>query len=323
MSVRAIHTRIALAQPPFVGMALASDTPSTAESPAGSRDSLYIATYSFRNDCVKVGRSMDPERRCRDLGEGHAFTVSPARVFPGYGFLEQEVHRRLRAFGNGDGRGVEWFNVSIERAVEAVVASAILPPVPRSSASKPKNFRARAKAEGVSPRTVGAPSGSDAQRKHRAKVRLLVYQPRSRGARGDQVLAGAKRAREAARRRLRRQGASATDGDREAFRAADERVAAEIVESKCRRAQARVEFAVERSHFPNITKRFAEAHPEAAAKIRELSRLHRLVRKRSSRRCHDRERQDQLRERREALLREAWAVDQAARAATTDRMRSQ
>jgi len=255
---------------------------------------------------------MDPERRCRDLDGGHAFTVSPARVFPGYGFLEQEVHRRLRAFGNGDGRGVEWFNVSIERAVEAVIAAAILPPVPRSSASKPEKFRACAKAERGSPGTVGAPSGSDARRKHRAKRVRLVYQPRSRGARGDQALAGAKRVREAARRRLGRRGERATDEDREALRAADEAVAREVAESVRRRAQARVDFSVERSTFPRLTKRFAAAHPEAAAKIRELSRLHVLARQGARYRRHDREHQDQLRARREALLREAWAVEQAA-----------
>jgi hypothetical protein len=151
----------------------------------------------------------------------------------------------------------------------------------------------------------------DAQRKkrRRAELRRLRYQARVRGsAKYDPPLATAKRAREAARRRLGRRGERATDEDREAVRAAGEVVAREVAESVGRRVQARAAIAIERSQFPSITKRFAEAHPEAAAKIREISRVYRLVRKCSYRRCHDREHQQRLGERRESLLREAWAV---------------
>jgi hypothetical protein len=144
-------------------------------------------------------------------------------------------------------------------------------------------------------------------KKHRAKMRRFRYQPRS-GARDDEALSAARKARESLHTRLRRKGGRATDEDRAAARAADERVATEIVECKRRRAQARADLAIDRAHFPSITKRFADAHPEAAAKIREISRLHRLVRKRGYHRCHDHEHQDQLMARREALLREAWDV---------------
>jgi curved DNA-binding protein CbpA len=140
----------------------------------------------------------------------------------------------------------------------------------------------------------------------RAKVRRFRYQPKS-GARDDEVLTEARKARERLRARLQRKRAR-TDEDKVAAQAADERVAAEVVESNRRRAQARVDFAVGQHIFPKITKRFATAHPEAASKIRELSRLHDLARQGARYRCHDVEHQHQLLARRETLLREAWGI---------------
>jgi hypothetical protein len=89
-------------------------------------------------------------------------------------------------------------------------------------------------------------------------------------------------------------------------------VAREIAESRRRKAQARADFAVDRVSFPRLTKRFADAHPEAVAAIREISRRYRLARDGSRFRQHDCEHQEQLMVRREALLREAWAVWGAA-----------
>jgi hypothetical protein len=124
-----------------------------------------------------------------------------------------------------------------------------------------------------------------------------------RGAREHQALAQARRARRAVLRRLARGAA-----DLQALQAADARVAAEVIESRRSRAQARVEFAVQRSHFPRVTKRLAEDRPELAAAIRQLASQHRMARKRALYRRHDREHQQRLGERREQLLREAWAV---------------
>jgi hypothetical protein len=147
------------------------------------------------------------------------------------------------------------------------------------------------------------------RKRRRAERVRLGYQAKVRGsAMYDKLLADAKRVRDAARGRLQRRGERATDEDREAVRAAVEAVAREIAESGRRRAQARVDMAVQRSTFPRLTKRFAEARPEAAARIRELSRLHDLARRGGSYRRHDREHQQRLGERREQLLREAWAV---------------
>ena len=69
-----------------------------------------------------------------------------------------------------------------------------------------------------------------------------------------------------------------------------------------------MDFAVGQHTFPKMTKRFATTHPEAAAKIRELSRLHDLARQGTRYRCDDKEHQDQLLARREQLLREAWGI---------------
>jgi hypothetical protein len=147
------------------------------------------------------------------------------------------------------------------------------------------------------------------RKSRRAERMRLVYQAKVRGsAKYDKLLADAKRVRDAARLRLRRRGERATDEDREAVRAAGEAVAREVEESGRRRAQARVDMAVQRSTFPRLTKRFAEARPEAAARIRELSRLHALARRGARYRRIDFEHQRQLMERRESLLREAWAV---------------
>jgi hypothetical protein len=130
----------------------------------------------------------------------------------------------------------------------------------------------------------------------------LRNQPKG-GARECQALAQAKRARRAVLRRLRRGAADARE-----VQAADALVAAEVIASQRRRAQARADFAVERSHFPRITKRLAADRPELAAAIRQLSRQHKMARKRALYRRNDRAHQERLRERRESLLREAWAV---------------
>jgi hypothetical protein len=158
-------------------------------------------------------------------------------------------------------------------------------------------------------RRIAAEDEAYRRKRRRAELRRLRYQARAIGsAKYDPPLASAKRAREAARRRLRRRRDRATDEDREAVRAAGEAVAREVAESWRRRVQTRVDMAVQRSTFPRLTKRFAEARPEAAARIRELSRLHYQARRGAEYRRFDREHQQLLVERRESLLREAWAV---------------
>ena len=56
---------------------------------------LYIMERSDAPGIIKVGSSQDPERRRRQLEEGHTFRMSVVAVFPGAGQFEHCVHRKL------------------------------------------------------------------------------------------------------------------------------------------------------------------------------------------------------------------------------------
>jgi hypothetical protein len=78
--------------------------------------------YSFRRDIVKIGRSRDPEKRRRELEGSHAFRIELVATFPGRGSLEGKVHDALAPHRNQVGVGREWFNVTVEDAVLAILA---------------------------------------------------------------------------------------------------------------------------------------------------------------------------------------------------------
>jgi hypothetical protein len=78
--------------------------------------------YSFRRDIVKIGRSRDPEKRRRELEGGHAYHMELVATFPGQGSLEGKVHEALAPHRNHDGVGREWFNVTVEDALLAIIA---------------------------------------------------------------------------------------------------------------------------------------------------------------------------------------------------------
>ena len=87
-----------------------------------TNDDLYIMRYSFRLDCVKIGRSRNPEKRRRGLEGGHIFRIEIVDVFPGKGYLERRVHERLELRRNREGAGAEWFDVDAATAIDAVRA---------------------------------------------------------------------------------------------------------------------------------------------------------------------------------------------------------
>ena len=74
-------------------------------------DDLYIMNYSFDETAVKIGRSENVEKRRRALEACQNFFVEVVAIFPGKGFLESEVHKKLEAFHSKKGAGVEWFNI--------------------------------------------------------------------------------------------------------------------------------------------------------------------------------------------------------------------
>ena len=87
-------------------------------------DDLYIMRYDFDLTRCKIGRSKDPQARKRSLEQSQDFCLEIAAVFPGKGYLEQTVHRKLYSSRSNRGSGKEWFQVALQEAVY-VIADAI------------------------------------------------------------------------------------------------------------------------------------------------------------------------------------------------------
>ena len=82
---------------------------------------LYIATTSHRDDIVKVGRSDDPDARCRQLQASQPNYAKPAAALPFQRHVEGAVHDRLRCSRLNDGPGRERFRVSVAVALQAAM----------------------------------------------------------------------------------------------------------------------------------------------------------------------------------------------------------
>ena len=91
--------------------------PSRSSRPA---DSLYITQYSTSRSAVKIGRSIDVNKRKHSLESGHNFYIEVAAVFPEKGHLEAVVHKRLEAKRSNIGAGVEWFDISVPEALKCI-----------------------------------------------------------------------------------------------------------------------------------------------------------------------------------------------------------
>ena len=81
---------------------------------------LYVLQYSTIWDRVKVGRAHNIDDRVRGLCSSHNFQIKVLGFHPGLGYLEQHVHRRLRAYQSTDGSSTEWFNVPGSYALKVV-----------------------------------------------------------------------------------------------------------------------------------------------------------------------------------------------------------
>ena len=81
---------------------------------------LYIMERSDALGMVKIGSSSDPERRRRKLQECHTFTMKLLAVFPGKGYLEHNVHRRLSHMRVWTGTGREFYSLTPTEAFTAV-----------------------------------------------------------------------------------------------------------------------------------------------------------------------------------------------------------
>ena len=96
-----------------------------AEAGRGVRDSLYVMSYDF-DPChsmgLKIGRAVDVEARALQLGASHNFRMIVLAIFPGLGHIEPQVHSVLSPSRASNGRGREWFNVSMDSALHAIAA---------------------------------------------------------------------------------------------------------------------------------------------------------------------------------------------------------
>ena len=81
---------------------------------------LYLAMRSDARSILKVGRSSNPARRCRDLESGHVFQMKLIAVWPGAGSCETAAHRALQAFIRVPGPSREWFHASAAEVYAAV-----------------------------------------------------------------------------------------------------------------------------------------------------------------------------------------------------------
>ena len=80
---------------------------------------LYIMERSDAPGIVKIGSSQKPERRRRQLEEGHTFRMRIVAVFPGAGEFEHQVHRKLAYARVMTGAGREWYRLCPSVAFQA------------------------------------------------------------------------------------------------------------------------------------------------------------------------------------------------------------
>jgi len=105
--------------------AAAAPAESEVSEPKGA-DDLYIMRYvGILQDVLKIGRSNNPETRRRGLEAGQNFNLELLATFPGKGYLELAVHRRLEERRSTRGAGNEWFRTDLQGALDAVARAAL------------------------------------------------------------------------------------------------------------------------------------------------------------------------------------------------------
>ena len=87
---------------------------------AEASEQLYILSYPWAGSPIKVGRTHDVSARVGQLEGGHNFRLKLLAVFPGLGAQEHKVHTLLKSFRATNGRGKEWFQVTLAQALLAV-----------------------------------------------------------------------------------------------------------------------------------------------------------------------------------------------------------
>ena len=79
--------------------------------------------YPWEDSPSKVGHAKDVAARVRSLEAGHNLKLQVLAIFPGQGRLERRVHALLSDHRATDGRGQEWFNVTLQQAFSAAASA--------------------------------------------------------------------------------------------------------------------------------------------------------------------------------------------------------
>ena len=80
---------------------------------------MYLLRYPWEDSPIKVGHARDVAARVHSLEAGHNMKLQVLAIFPGQGRLERRVHALLSDLRAADGRGQEWFNVTLQQALSA------------------------------------------------------------------------------------------------------------------------------------------------------------------------------------------------------------
>ncbi len=105
---------------------MAEAPPEPAAPEPMATDDLYIMRYvGILQDVLKIGRSSNPEKRRRGLEACQNFHLELLATFPGKGYLEPEVHKRLEERRSTRGAGTEWFRIDLQGALEAVAKASL------------------------------------------------------------------------------------------------------------------------------------------------------------------------------------------------------
>ena len=86
-------------------------------------DQLYLLRYPWEDSPIKVGHAKNVAARVHSLEAGHNMKLQVLAIFPGQGRLERRVHALLSDHRATDGRGQEWFNVTLQQALSAAAAA--------------------------------------------------------------------------------------------------------------------------------------------------------------------------------------------------------
>ena len=88
-------------------------------------DALYVMLNPLLPHMIKIGRSIDPEGRAKDLSKSQPFLIGVCYRYDGYGFLEHCIHGKLSKQCVVGGRGREWFSIQPHQA-DLLIRAAIL-----------------------------------------------------------------------------------------------------------------------------------------------------------------------------------------------------